>query len=526
MSNLTSFKNIWAPAIITVLLGMNSLSVADTTTLVDNQTSAEHALPLPLYVDTILEESICMRKSLRIFSEEPVTDEDLSTVLWAAYGMRADGTRTVAEIDGAHAAVIYILKEDAVYKYNPLNHALSLHKKGDFRIIGEDSIIYKAPIQLGLCWDNAKADYLQTAAEMGAIGQNVALMAAALNLGTVVTAQFPPAMEQLELPQNEIEIVMMPLGHPQNPYDFTYEPNRGSFTADIDYSDMSLSTAIQQRNETSVLGGKLSRQEKSQILWSSYGFSSLIDNQQALIPLPRHRTVPSPHYTYDAIHMYAVTESGIYRYTESCNFETSELPVAVSLEKVVDGDKRSHIAQACSQSAIASAPLSILSVLDFEKSSFSEYAWSLWYFVAGASAHNILLEATALNLTADIVYPVDNSAILSVLQLNDNFRPLLVVPVGSHNGSIEYDCPVRFALRSHPEARDLGILKNFRDQVLSKTWGGRELIKMYYAYSNTIVNAMAENETFKQGVKEIIIKILPRIKTDIIRTRVPYKNKM
>ncbi|HEC81809.1 MAG TPA: hypothetical protein ENI42_05245 [Thermoplasmatales archaeon] len=63
-------------------------------------------------------------------------DEELSTVLWAAYGYRDDGKQAVPTVEGMHAAHIYVLKEDGVYKYNPLNHSLVFYKNGEYRYIG------------------------------------------------------------------------------------------------------------------------------------------------------------------------------------------------------------------------------------------------------------------------------------------------------------------------------------------------------------------------------------------------------
>ncbi len=504
MNKSSNLKKSLIVISLVMLLGIIFVFAIDSAVSETMHAATEYPLPAPLSADMILEESICMRKSIRDFAEEPVADEELSTVLWAAYGLREDGRRTVAPIDDVHAAVMYVLKKDTVYKYNALNHSLVFHKEGDYRIVFGNTDIYMAPVQLVLCWDTGMADALHAAAEIGEIGQNIALMAASLGLGTVVTAQFPPALEHIGLPQNETGLIMMPLGHLRRPYDFIYTPNRISSLPDINYSDVSLSTALLKRNETNSFGGTLSEQEQVQLLWSSYGYSCLIENQAAFPP--RHRTVPSPHYTYDAVLMYVITESGIYRYSELCNFEEAERPVETALDKVVDGDKRHVIAQACSQPAIASAPLTILSVLDIEKSSSIEYVWPLWYFVAGASAHTILLEAAALNLTANIFFPKDVASVLSLLGLNDDFHPLLVVPVG------KYGCPATHALQGHSREQDLSILRKFRDEVLSKTPAGREIIRLYYEWSPAIVKSMEEDEQFKAEVKEMICGALPLIK--------------
>jgi hypothetical protein len=54
----------------------------------------------------------------------------------------------------------------------------------------------------------------------------------------------------------------------------------------------------------------------------------------------------------------------------------------------------------------------------------------LWYYESGASAHNIMLEATTLNLTSNIVLPTDTDTIGSLLNLNEVCIPLFIAPVG------------------------------------------------------------------------------------------------
>ncbi|EMR75284.1 nitroreductase [Thermoplasmatales archaeon SCGC AB-540-F20] len=53
--------------------------------------SNEYLLPNPTAVDMTLMDAIFQRMSVRGYTDQNVTDEDLSTVLWAAYGYRDDG---------------------------------------------------------------------------------------------------------------------------------------------------------------------------------------------------------------------------------------------------------------------------------------------------------------------------------------------------------------------------------------------------------------------------------------------------
>jgi len=58
----------------------------------------------------------------------------------------------------------------------------------------------------------------------------------------------------------------------------------------------------------------------------------------------------------------------------------------------------------------------------------------------------------------------------------------------------------------HSEETEL--LRNFRDNILSQTPAGQEIIKLYYEWSPVIVKAMEGDEEFKEEVKEMIDGVL------------------
>ena len=428
-------KNCIVMGILIILLATQVVSSLESTV------SREVPLPPPLDIDMIYEEALFRRMSVREFTEEPVTDEDLATVLWAAYALRDDGKRTVTAINGSHAAIIYVLREDGAYTYDGVNHSLVLYKEGDYR----DIILrqYPAPIQLGLCWDTRKTEKNLAAVELAEIGQNIALIANALGLGTVVTGQHPPAIEPLGLPEYEEGVILMPLGHPTYHYDFVYKPHWFSFLPKVQHSTMNLSTAIRQRNETSTYSGELSTHLLSQLLWASYGYSYYFDHSNNTIGrLGRHRTIPSAH-AYYPLHMYAVTSSGIYRYVPNLYDPIYgllrnrwNLPIFPLLLKYKDGDFRKVLGLVSSDPAIASAPLCIITVLDLRRANhifFDDYSgeefWYLWYYDSGSAAQNVLLEATAWNLTGNIVFPIDTDALSSLLTLPNRYVPLVIIPI-------------------------------------------------------------------------------------------------
>jgi hypothetical protein len=70
-------------------------------------------------------------------------------------------------------------------------------------------------------------------------------------------------------------------------------------------------------------------------------------------------------------------------------------------------------------------------------------------------------------------------------------------------------CPTEKIYGEHSEETE--ILRYLRDNILSKTEEGQELIKSYYKWSPVIVRAMEGDEEFKEEVKEMIDGILALI---------------
>jgi nitroreductase len=392
----------------------------------------EFILPPPQFIDIPLEESIMRRMSMRNFTEDPVTDEELSTILWSAYGKRDDGRYTVPKINDSHSVVIYVLLED-VYRYNPENHSLVLYKEGDYRdIVGWQ---YHAPVQLGLCWNTDIAGANYASAECGAVGQNIYFAANSIGLGTVITAQLEPAIEPVGIPDNEKGMGVMPLGHPVIDYNFVYRPIYISLLPRIKFSDMNFTTALEERMDTfSWENDSISRDDLSHLIWASYGYSYFIDKSKSNV-VKRHHTLPSAHGYYP-FRIYTVTKFGISRYIYGLfNIDFIGLPIVSFLLRTAFGDKRSEIAEA-SESFVGDAPICIIPVLDIEKTidwddlSNESVRW-IWYYEAGSAAHNVLLQATSRGLSGNIVTLKDKDAVCSILKLDkEKFDPMFVIPVG------------------------------------------------------------------------------------------------
>ena len=83
----------------------------------------------PLDIDMTLEEAICRRMSVREFTGEGISDEEISTILWHAYGVPQEGTRNIYGITNEFPITIYVLAKCGVWRYNPENHNLIKYRQ-------------------------------------------------------------------------------------------------------------------------------------------------------------------------------------------------------------------------------------------------------------------------------------------------------------------------------------------------------------------------------------------------------------
>ena len=134
----------------------------------------DYPLPPPLSIDMVLEESICRRMSVRSFTGESVTDEELSTILWAAYGVTENGSRSIFNPDGTYSSIIYVIRSDATYKFVPEDHSLSLFINGNYLHLGQYDEDVGTVIKFGLVWDkDIESDEMRGMADIGMICQNI-----------------------------------------------------------------------------------------------------------------------------------------------------------------------------------------------------------------------------------------------------------------------------------------------------------------------------------------------------------------
>ncbi len=190
-------------------------------------------LPQPDTIGRVtVEQALLRRRSVRTYSNEPLSLNEVSQILWSAQGKtgKAYG-RTAPSAGATYPMEVYLVVgkvtglDSGVYYYLLEEHALKLVKGGDLRqklagaALGQ-TCIQTAPAVLVLC-----ADYRRTTGrygergeryvhmEAGHIGQNVSLQCVALNLGTVMIGAFIDDGVKRVLGTNFAPLYIMPIGH-------------------------------------------------------------------------------------------------------------------------------------------------------------------------------------------------------------------------------------------------------------------------------------------------------------------------
>ena len=98
----------------------------------------EIALPAPrLKGEISLEETLAARRSVREFTEEELTLEELSQLLWAAQGVTAAwGGRTAPSAGALYPLEVYVATADGLYHYVAQGHRAIVESKADLRTSG------------------------------------------------------------------------------------------------------------------------------------------------------------------------------------------------------------------------------------------------------------------------------------------------------------------------------------------------------------------------------------------------------
>jgi len=172
-----------------------------------------------------LMEAFQLRKSQRSFSSKELTPQQISNLLWAAYGInRPDGFRTVPAAKNWYDYDIYVMKSDGWFLYEVSKHALLKMGNDDLRIYGgTQDFVKAAPVILVYVADfgrmNDTTDELRkffSAVDVGYISQNVYLWCASEGLATIILGQVDKVKvrEVLKLKPDQQVILSQPVAYP------------------------------------------------------------------------------------------------------------------------------------------------------------------------------------------------------------------------------------------------------------------------------------------------------------------------
>jgi SagB-type dehydrogenase family enzyme len=170
------------------------------------------ALPKPLFKGITVEEALVKRRSIREYTDKPLSLQEVSQLFFAAQGITGKlyGTllRTAPSAGALYPFEIYLIVNNVnatkrgIYHYSPLDHSIVLIKEGDFRkelmqaslsqeMMRDAGIV----IVLSAIFDRMRSKYGERGyryvyMEAGYISQNIYLQATSLGLGSVVVGAF------------------------------------------------------------------------------------------------------------------------------------------------------------------------------------------------------------------------------------------------------------------------------------------------------------------------------------------------
>lgn len=171
------------------------------------------------------------RESSRLFSEKDLTPQQLSDLLWAAWGINreSDGRRTAPSSHNRQEMDIYLAMKSGLYIYDAAdNRLLQVHDRDIRSLTGTQDFPATAPVNLIFVADLAKrglkegqqitdTDQLSSWANTGFMAQNVYLWCASEGFSCVIRAMVPrdklaPAMGLKPL---QVIILAQTVGFPQ-----------------------------------------------------------------------------------------------------------------------------------------------------------------------------------------------------------------------------------------------------------------------------------------------------------------------
>ena len=202
-----------------------------------------YLLPSPHVEGTVsVEEALTHRRSHRSYLKDAISAEDLSQILWAAYGITKPSSvyiqtsgdlRTAPSAGAMYPLELYVLignvtdLESGVYKYIPKGHKIirtinrEIRRELSTAALNQEMIstapaclFYSAVFSRNTQRYGTRGREKYVCMDLGHSAQNVYLQAEALNLGTCAIGAFNDVAvkEVMQLPEEEEPLLIMPVG--------------------------------------------------------------------------------------------------------------------------------------------------------------------------------------------------------------------------------------------------------------------------------------------------------------------------
>ncbi len=189
-----------------------------------------------------VEKALAERRSVREYSNEPLSSAQVSQLLWAAYGITqplpgipelGGGFRAAPSAGALYPLELYLVAgavtglEPGIYRYRPAPHDLMLVLTGDRRrwlcqaALGQTmvrdapaSLVYSAVFSRNTAKYGERGRRRYVCMDLGHSAENVYLQCGSLGLGTCGIAAFHDDAVRLvtRLPENEEPLYIMPVG--------------------------------------------------------------------------------------------------------------------------------------------------------------------------------------------------------------------------------------------------------------------------------------------------------------------------
>ena len=171
------------------------------------------------------------RQSIRTFTKDNLTQQQLSDLLWAGWGINrpADKKRTAPSSRNVQEIDVYVALPSGLFLYVAESHTLKqIYNKDLRKLCGSQDFVAEAALNIVYVADMAKlgkkegdvindSDLLSSYANTAFIAQNIYLYCASANLGCVIRGMVPKEQlaPEMGLRTNQRIILSQTVGVPQ-----------------------------------------------------------------------------------------------------------------------------------------------------------------------------------------------------------------------------------------------------------------------------------------------------------------------